>query len=175
MKTAWQGARKGRRWARWAVVVTVGGLGLQACNNLGTAASTTVTTVASAAHGTVDVGTVKNYGQVLVTVSGRVLYLLTADHRDASSCSTACVRAWPPLLVKGEVKAGPGVDPKLVSSFQTHDGENQVAYKGHPLYTFAQDTSAGSALGEGIHTYGGTWWMVSPTGQAVTRRQASSS
>jgi predicted lipoprotein with Yx(FWY)xxD motif len=157
------------------VVVATGALGLQACNNLGIAGSTTVTTVASAASATVDIGTVKGYGKVLETSGGHVLYLLTADHRDAATCAAACLRAWPPLLVKHQVKAGPGVQAKLLSSFQTHDGLNQVAYNGHPLYTFAQDASPGSSLGEGVHTFGGTWWMVSPAGKAVTRQQPTAS
>ncbi len=42
----------------------------------------------------------------------------------------------------------------------TITGGKQVADKGLPLYTFAQDTAAGDTKGEGLSGFGGTWHVV---------------
>jgi predicted lipoprotein with Yx(FWY)xxD motif len=39
----------------------------------------------------------------------------------------------------------------------------QVEYEGNLLYTFSGDTAAGQAQGEGIQSFGGTWYVVTPT------------
>jgi len=45
---------------------------------------------------------------------------------------------------------------------------------GWPLYTFAQDQVPGDVNGQGIKSFGGTWWAVSPSGKAVTGSGGSS-
>jgi hypothetical protein len=45
------------------------------------------------------------------------------------------------------------------------DGTMQVAYKGMPLYTFAQDSSAGEANGQGIRDVG-TWTAITVSAPA---------
>lgn len=153
-----------------AVVLTLPaalGLGASACSRTAVGGGTSVTTVASALSASVDIGVVRGYGRVLVTGDGRSLYLFTADRRAWSACQGSCLTTWPPLLVRGTIKAGRGVDSKLISTFKAHSGL-QVAYDGHPLYTFAQDAAAGMATGEDNETYGGEWSLVSPRGQAVT-------
>lgn len=151
-----------------AGVVAAGALG--GCNNQPIVGGPSVTAVPSALSATVDVGTITSYGKVLVTASGHALYLFSADPKTgkSSTCQGSCILVWPPLLVSGAVKSGPGVDPRLLSKFQSSDGGSQVAYGKHPLYTYEEDASAGTAEGEGVETYGGTWWLVSPTGHAVT-------
>lgn len=141
---------------------------LSGCSKNGILSSSPVTTVASAGSASVDVRHLAGYGLVLVTADGRALYLFSIDPKDGTACLGSCLLAWPPLLVHGEIKAGPGVDPRLLSSFLTHDGAHQVLYNGHALYTFEQDASAGMDMGEGVQTYGGTWWLVSPSGRPVT-------
>ena len=39
----------------------------------------------------------------------------------------------------------------------------QVTFYGHPLYTYASDTAAGQATGQGS---GGVWFLVDAEGQA---------
>jgi predicted lipoprotein with Yx(FWY)xxD motif len=126
-----------------------------------------VTTVASATNGTVDVRYVKGYGDILVTSAGYSLYLLSSDPPGGSSCVGSCAIVWPPLLVRGKLRAGPGVDPKLLSSFERSGGAHQVLYNRHALYTYEEDTAPGMVTGEGVETYGGIWWLVSPKGKAV--------
>ena len=60
-----------------------------------------------------------------------------------------CAKAWPPLLTKGNPTAGSGVDASDLGTTMRSDGTEQVTYKGHPLYYFVADTSAGSTKGAG--------------------------
>ena len=129
--------------------------------------NSTVTTTSSATNGAVDVRYVKGYGDILVTSGGDSLYLLTSDPPGTSSCTGSCAIVWPPLLVRGRLKAGRGVNPKMLSSFERAGGSHQVLYNHHALYTYEEDTGPGMVTGEGVETYGGIWWLVSPKGDAI--------
>ena len=48
------------------------------------------------------------------------------------------------------------------------DGTEEVTYKGHPLYYFVADKSAGSTSGQGSNSFGAKWWLVAPSGTAIT-------
>ncbi len=48
------------------------------------------------------------------------------------------------------------------------DGSKQVTYKGHPLYYFIADRSAGSTKGQGSDSFGAKWWLLTPSGTAIT-------
>lgn len=115
------------------------------------------------------------YGAILVSGSGRSLYLLTADSKGKSVCMSSCVAIWPPLTTKGKPLAGNGVKGKLLGTINRGDGVRQVTYDGHPLYMYAGDTSAGQVNGEGVASFGGTWYVLSSGGVAVTTALASSS
>lgn len=106
------------------------------------------------------------YGQILVDGSGRTLYLLTADTGTQSTCNGTCAAIWPPDTTSG-MPTNSGVTASLVSTSARADHSSQVTYKGHPLYTFAKDTKAGDVNGEGVQTFGGTWYVVGTDGNAV--------
>ncbi|HEX4279901.1 MAG TPA: hypothetical protein VHZ27_03990, partial [Solirubrobacteraceae bacterium] len=55
------------------------------------------------------------------------------------------------------------------------DGTEEVTYKGHPLYYFVADKSAGSTSGQGSNSFGAKWWLVTPSGAAITTGGSSSS
>jgi predicted lipoprotein with Yx(FWY)xxD motif len=112
---------------------------------------------------------VKGYGRILVTASGRTLYLLTSDPPGGSKCTGSCGYVWPPLDASGRLVAGPGVEVSLLSSFKRSGGGDQVLYDKHALYTYEQDSGPGMVTGQGVPTYGGTWWVVSPNGRALTK------
>jgi len=141
---------------------------LAACSNPGVIGKPTVTTVASAPSSAVDTLRVKGYGTILVTASGHPLYVLSSDPKDGTNCTGGCSNVWPPLEVVGTIKAGPGVDAALLSSFERPGGAHQVLYAGHALYTYSLDTASGQVEGEGVHSYGGTWSVISPSGKPVT-------
>jgi hypothetical protein len=44
-----------------------------------------------------------------------------------------------------------------------------VLYNHHALYTYEEDSDPGMESGQGVETYGGIWWLVSPDGHAITK------
>lgn len=136
------------------------------------AAATTpapTTSASSAATTGVTIKTAKaSRGTYLAGPNGHALYLWVADTGDKSACSGACAQAWPPLLTKGKPTAGTGVNASDLGTTMRADGTEEVTYKGHPLYYFVADTSAGSTKGQGSDSFGAKWWLVAPSGTAIT-------
>ena len=107
-------------------------------------------------------------GTALVDGAGRTLYLFEADTGTTSTCSGACAQVWPPLLAQGSAPAATGAARAgLVGTSARADGTQQVTYAGHPLYYFAGDKAPGEAKGQGIHNFGGGWYVVAPAGQKI--------
>src|SRR5450759_1457074 len=81
---------------------------------------------------------------VLTDAQGMTLYALSGEHAGKFICaSAACTQVWHPVSA-----AGAGTPAGAVGSLGTvkrPDGSLQVAYKGMPLYTFAQDEQSGQA------------------------------
>jgi len=152
-----------------ALMAVVAPIVLTGCGSTNYLGGSSVTTVASVTTGTVDVRFVKGVGDILVTSSGHALYLLTSDPPGGSSCVGSCAIVWPPLVAGRRLKAGPGVTASLLSSFTRSDGTRQVLYNKHALYTYEEDSDPGMVTGQGVETYGGIWWLVSPAGQAITK------
>jgi len=130
---------------------------LAACTSGATAdpASTAAPTgvlVASPATGltvaSADAGTL---GTILTGPDGRTLYTHAGDGMNASTCTGACLAAWPPLTVAGgeQVTAGPGVTGAL-ASFAGPDGRQWVTYGGMPLYSWQGDAKPGDVTGQGV-------------------------
>jgi predicted lipoprotein with Yx(FWY)xxD motif len=108
------------------------------------------------------------YGRILVDARGRTLYLFTRDSVNSSHCDGECARAWPPYLsVRGRTAPGPGLQSS-VGHTRRSDGRQQVTYHGHPLYYYIGDRRAGQILCQDVEEFGGHWWVVSPSGAAVT-------
>jgi predicted lipoprotein with Yx(FWY)xxD motif len=112
-------------------------------------------------------------GTFLVDSSGRTLYLWKADKGSASMCSGACAQAWPPLTTKSKPQAGGGVKASLLGTTKRSDGTLEVTYAGHPLYYFAGDSGPGSTSGQASKGFGADWFVVAPTGHAITKGDAS--
>lgn len=115
------------------------------------------------AEGTVAVAD-SDLGEILVDSEGMTLYLFESDTDGSSTCYDDCAASWPPLI-DPEPTAGEGVDESLLGTTERDDGEMQVTYDGHPLYFFASDTAPGDTNGQGV---GEVWFVVDPTGKAVT-------
>jgi predicted lipoprotein with Yx(FWY)xxD motif len=129
---------------------------------------------APATGNAVSVGTANgSAGMYLVGASGRPLYLWVADSHGKSVCAGACAQAWPPLTTKATPVAASGVTMSQLSTINRSGGVKQVAYDGHPLYYFAGDTSKGSLTGQGSDEFGAKWWLVAPTGTAITKSAAA--
>jgi predicted lipoprotein with Yx(FWY)xxD motif len=123
----------------------------------------------SSGPATVKTASISGYGTALVTNAGKSLYLLSSDPSGGSSCSGACAKVWIPLTVSGSPSAGDGADSSKLSTFKRKDGTTQVLYDKHALYTFS---SPGATSGQGVKSYGGTWYLISPSGSPITKTKA---
>jgi predicted lipoprotein with Yx(FWY)xxD motif len=102
-------------------------------------------------------------GMVLTNSQGRTLYWFSPDTATASKCYGACASYWPPVI--GKPAAGPGASlPTGFGTITRSNGQLQATYDGHPLYTYAADTSAGMTTGNGSDLSGGLWWAMTPSG-----------
>jgi len=127
---------------------------------------TSVTT--SAPGGAVGVATT-SLGPVLVDSKGFTVYMLTADTKAHSTCSAQCLQYWPlvPAPAGSDISPVQGVSAALATTKAT-SGALMLTAGGWPLYTFVKDTAPGQVAGEGVNTFGGTWYAVSPSGAPVT-------
>ncbi len=115
------------------------------------------------------IGTAKgSMGTYLTADEGRAVYLWVADSGGKSACSGACAKVWPPVETKGHPKAEDGADAADLGTITRSDGSQQVTYKGHPLYYFIADKSKGETKGQGNNGFGALWWLVAPSGNAIT-------
>ena len=87
----------------------------------------------------------KMAGGMLVNTSGMTLYTFDKDVAGSgkSMCNSPCATLWPPAAVAADAK------PEGELSIVTRDdGSKQWAYKGKPVYTYANDKKAGDATGD---------------------------
>ncbi len=108
-----------------------------------------------------------SYGTILVDGRGLTLYLFTRDERGPSRCAGACARAWPPLIVRGTLAAGPGAAAAKLGTVRRRDGRLQATYGGRPLYRYVGDRRAGQILCQNVVEFGGRWLILRPSGRAV--------
>ena len=130
-------------------------------------AATTSSTSSAPAAAAITISTAKGKGGTYLTGSdGRAVYLWVADSGGKSACSGACAKVWPP--VEGTPSGGTGVTASNLGTITRSDGSKQVTYNGHPLYYFIADKSAGATKGQGSNGFGAKWWLVAPSGTAIT-------
>lgn len=107
--------------------------------------------------------------QLVVDAQGRTLYALSPETTHHLLCKSAeCVKFWPPLIVhssKTKLTAGSGVHGHL-ALLHRHNGTWQVTLGGLPLYHYSGDHASGDANGQHIHSFGGTWHVITAVGGA---------
>jgi predicted lipoprotein with Yx(FWY)xxD motif len=109
-------------------------------------------------------------GTVLVDAQGMTLYRLSAERAGRFICtSSPCLQVWHPL--SGSTA---GASVSSLGTVKRPDGTEQVAYKGMPLYTFAQDRAPGEANGQGLKDVG-TWNAVTVPATASSAPAATTS
>jgi predicted lipoprotein with Yx(FWY)xxD motif len=128
---------------------------------------------ASGQTATVGAASAGNLGTILVDSQGRTLYLFEKDSGTKSACSGACATNWPPLRDSGKPTAGTGLNASLLGTTPRSDGNPQVTYNGHPLYTFVMDQNPGDAKGQGVSAFGGSWFTLNSAGSQITAAQAT--
>jgi predicted lipoprotein with Yx(FWY)xxD motif len=88
------------------------------------------------------------FGKILTTTSGAALYTYSKDTKNHSNVTGALLAAWPPLVVPagtsptGNSVAGLGIIKRT-------NGQEQVTYRGKPLYTFVKDMG-NQVTGQGV-------------------------
>jgi predicted lipoprotein with Yx(FWY)xxD motif len=169
------------RW--WAAPVLAGAAAvLTACGTStpSTAPATTTTPAAPASSAaTTGSGAVistrsTGIGTVLTNAQGHTLYWFAIDTASKSNCNGSCATFWPPVQGTPTAAAGTSL-PKGFGAITRSDGTKQATYDGHPLYTFAADTSAGATGGNGKNLSGGFWWAMTPSGAKPAAANPSSS
>lgn len=104
---------------------------------------------------------------VLAAPSGRTLYRLKPETAHHVLCGKDCLVFWPALTVKSKttkVKLPDGIKGKI--GYLKRGKRFQVTLSGKPVYTYSGDSAAGQANGQGIKTFGGTWFAL-PVGKAA--------
>jgi predicted lipoprotein with Yx(FWY)xxD motif len=179
--------RPGRPLSRWLLggsLALGAAAAVAACSSAssGTAAGSpgsAPASASSAASVTVSVKSVPGVGSVLVNVQGQTLYLLTSEKGGKITCTQAngCTQVWPETLLTSGMTAaaGSGVQSSLLGTVKDASGNLEVTYNGWPLYTFSGDSGPGVAKGEGLVSFGGTWYALNASGNPVTSSQAGTS
>jgi predicted lipoprotein with Yx(FWY)xxD motif len=91
-------------------------------------------------------------GPVMTTPQGSTVYTFDKDQTDKSNCYGDCALHWPPVL------ASNGAQPYgRMSLAARQDGQQQWAYDGRPLSTYAEDAMHGDVKGENA---GKVWHVV---------------
>jgi Secreted repeat of unknown function len=62
----------------------------------------------------------------------------------------------------------------MVGTTTRSDGNPQVTYNGHPLYTYSGDQNPGDTNGQGLTNFGGGWFALSPTRNQVSGQGSNS-
>ena len=124
--------------------VLVGGIATSVALPLGAYASTpkaAKATVVKAASG-------GQFGEILTTTGGSALYTYSKDTKNHSKVTGALLSAWPPLVVPpGATPAGNSVVGLGV--IKRANGQEQLTYRGKPLYTFVKDMGD-QVTGQGV-------------------------
>ena len=105
-------------------------------------------------------------GRVLVDGRGHTVYLLTADTPGRSSCTAQCLASWPAVAPGASADQLDGVTAP-VGSAALPGGGRIVTVGGRRAYTYAKDQAPGDVEGQGVKSFGGVWWAVSPAGEPV--------
>jgi predicted lipoprotein with Yx(FWY)xxD motif len=108
-------------------------------------------------------------GYVLANATGRTLYWYGRDVKGSgkSSCTGACLSAWPAVTGMPAAASGVTLSGKL-GSIARPGGVVQATYNGYPLYTYAADMAPGDTTGNGV---GGQWHVI--TGAVLSPSPAS--
>jgi predicted lipoprotein with Yx(FWY)xxD motif len=128
--------------------------------------------VAVAASPTVSKGTARvngNNRSVVVNVNGQTVYTLSGEHVGRPSnlkcINQTCFSIWLPVKIQSNERLikGPGVSGTLGRLQRVRARFFQVTLNNKPLYRYVGDANQkGSAKGQGIRSFGGTWSVVSP-------------
>jgi predicted lipoprotein with Yx(FWY)xxD motif len=102
-------------------------------------------------------------GTILVTSSGKTLYLDAHDKLGHPACKGACLSIWPALKARGTLKASGRAKTADLGTTKIAGGIKQVTYNKHPLYTFV--SAAKGTSGEGVNGF----YVVGTSGNKIIK------
>ena len=156
--------------------VLFGAVALAACgssssNKAASTGSTSSTTGSTEPGASFSVASVGSLGKVVVDGKGRTVYVLTSDGKTSLPCpdDNGCTKVWPDISLPDGVsaaKAGDGLDASLRGTKKV-GAETYPTYNGWLVYEFSGDSAAGQGNGEGIKSFGGTWYALDAKGTLV--------
>lgn len=156
-------------------LLTLFAAALAGCGGGHRASPATTTTTAGAKNpaASFSVADVSGVGNVVVDGKGRTVYILTSGAKKNVPCTDAsgCTAVWPDLPLPdgtSAAKAGMGLHASLLGTMKESDGETYPTYNGYLLYEYASDAGPGQANGQGLTSFGGTWYVLSPSGNPIT-------
>ncbi|MEW6369454.1 MAG: hypothetical protein AB1584_00855 [Pseudomonadota bacterium] len=90
--------------------------------------------------------TLKKVDGVLADAFGMTVYTFDKDTAGSgkSACTGPCAKMWPPV---------PATDDRIAAPYSVitrEDGAKQLAYKGKPLYLYANDAKPGDRKGDKV-------------------------
>jgi predicted lipoprotein with Yx(FWY)xxD motif len=156
-----------------AASVLLAACGSSSSTQTGSASASQPAATTSGGQSNAVVKTAQNAGvgaSTLVNAHGLTLYHLSGEQNGKFICtSAACTGVWRPLTV---ASASTPTGAESLGTVMRPDGTEQVTYKGMPLYTFAQDTKAGQAKGQGVKDVG-TWSAVTASSSSASAPAAT--
>jgi predicted lipoprotein with Yx(FWY)xxD motif len=154
-----------------AFAVVTAGCGSSSSSGSSSAPTSTPTT--SKASVTISTRSVAGLGTVLVNAQGHTLYMFVPDKHTRVTCLGSCAAVWPPVhIASGAAAAAGQAKASLLGSDPDSQGGPVVTYAGWPLYTYAADSAAGMASGQGLKLNGGYWYALTPAGMIDKKKAA---
>jgi predicted lipoprotein with Yx(FWY)xxD motif len=138
-----------------------------------TSGASTKTTAHSVAGGSAVSVSQTSLGRTLVDANGRTLYLFEGDRPNVSTLSAAGQAIWPPFTANTAPRALGGAIAGRIGTITNASGPAQVTYNGHPLYYYVGDNGPGQTRGQGLNQFGALWYVLAPSGNAVTSAPSS--
>jgi len=139
-------------------LVACGGGGYTAPAALATSAPTS--TPATAPTTTLSEATLLGSSGFVAPATSRTVYALSGDSPTAPTCTVGntCTAAWFPVVPP----AGVALSTGFTSFTRSDNATLELAYQGHPLYTYIGDSAAGQTTGNLLVSFGGTWTITRP-------------
>lgn len=126
----------------------------------------------------ISTASVSGLGTVLVNGAGMTLYTLSSEAGGKLTCTddNGCTKVWPDTeLPSGTTSAtaGGSAQSSQLGTVKAASGNLYVTYGGFPLYTYSGDTGPAQSHGQGITSFGGTWYAIAASGQPVKAAASS--
>ena len=120
--------------------------------------------MAAKADGTKITARGSEYGRMLWAPGRQGIDMFGNAAPQKSPCYGRCAKEWPPVLTKGQPRAGRGLDPQLLGTTRRRNDDRQVTYAGKPLYTYTHE-GRNDVFCHDVELNGGYWWVLGPDGE----------